>query len=103
MADDALNGGKAPPQAALDGVDQIVHRAHRQRRFDAAMKVDDLAFGRFAHARGGSSATSSRQTQVKPKLKAQAIVFPCNFLRLTELKGQACDTRYGIDEAGKPA
>ena len=39
-----------PAQAAFDRIDQIVHRAHRQRRVDAAVKIDDLAVGGFAHA-----------------------------------------------------
>ena len=49
VADDPRNGRKAPAQSALDAVDQIVRRAHRQGRIDPAMKVHDLAVGGFTH------------------------------------------------------
>ena len=42
--------GKAPAQPALERVDQVVHRADRERRIDAAVKIDDLAVGGLAHA-----------------------------------------------------
>ena len=50
MADDAGDAGKAAAQPALDGIDESMHRADRQRRIDAAMEIHDLAVGGLAHA-----------------------------------------------------
>ena len=50
VADDALDGRKAPAQAVLDRVDQIVHRPHGQCRVGAAVEIDDFAVGVLAHA-----------------------------------------------------
>ena len=50
MADDAGDAGKAPSQPPLGGVNQVMHRADRQGRVDAAMKIDNFAIAGFAHA-----------------------------------------------------
>ena len=50
VADDALDGRESAGAAALERVHQIVHRADRKRRIDAAVKIDDLAVGGLAHA-----------------------------------------------------
>jgi hypothetical protein len=50
VAYDALNGGEAQAQAVFDTVYQVVHRAHGERRIDAAVKIDDLAVRSLSHA-----------------------------------------------------
>ena len=50
VADDARDGRKAPAQAVLDRVDQIVHRLHGNVGIDAAVEINDFAVRRLANA-----------------------------------------------------
>lgn len=50
MADHALNCRKLPAQPALEGIDEIVHRADRKRRIDVAVKIHDFTGSGFPHS-----------------------------------------------------
>ena len=50
VADDAPDGRKTVAQTAFNGVDEFMRGAHRDRRIEPAMEIDDLAVGGLAHA-----------------------------------------------------
>src|SRR5436305_3001652 len=50
MSDDALDRRKLAPQRALDVVDPLMHILDGEHRVDAAVEIDNLTLGGFAHA-----------------------------------------------------